>query len=121
MSNNFTKIVRVVAESCYDPPFEKNKGFRFYLLCGLNDRNEIENGDWMGYMKQKGFIFPFLLQNGKNLNYGNVEGLESLHHLESTNLGLKKIVPDEYFNVEADDWAIVFRIHSVHDYGGAGQ
>ena len=110
------KIVRVVAQAINENPFDENKGYSYFLLCGLNDQNELEAGEWMGYMKQNGFIQPFVLQDGKKLVYGNIEGLQSIQHLERTNIYSKAVLPDEYFTVNADDWAIIFKIKSVYNF-----
>lgn len=110
------KIVRLIAQAIHENPFQENKGYSFFLLCGLNDKNELEAGEWMGYMKQNGFIYPFVLQDGKKLIYGGIEGLQSMQHLERTNIQSKMVLPDEYFTVNADDWVITFKIKSVHSF-----
>lgn len=108
------KIVRVAAEGRDAMP--DTKGFRVYVLCGLNADNTLADGEWMGYAKQKGNIYPFVLQGGRKLIYGMEEP-----YFELTDLGSKRIEPDSYFTVEGapdidDSWATVYKILSVHSY-----
>lgn len=54
------QIVRVVAK-CLAGGFPAGN-FRFVLVCGLDERRRIAEGEWMGYTHNNDEYFPFLLQ-----------------------------------------------------------
>jgi hypothetical protein len=94
------------------------KTLKFVLLCGLSENLHIEDGEWMGYIKNESVFWPFILRNGQSCFYGGDE-----HSFEPTNIGLGLIEVGRLFTIfnppgEAMPWEATYEITSCHTYKG---
>ena len=85
-------IVRVVA--VFRDGGHSNKNYSLVLLCGINESHQIEDGEWMGYIKNDDVFYPFILRDGKSFFYGYEE-----HSFERTNIGQGSIEMGRFFTI----------------------
>ena len=90
--------------------------YKLVILCGVNEQNNIEDGEWMGYIKNESLLHPFILKEGKILTYGGED-----NYLEMTNLGSKQIKEGTFFTItnnprDPESWESTYEIISIHTY-----
>ena len=111
---NIVRVIAVLREGGYP-----NENYKFVLLCGINANHQIEDGEWMGYIKNESEFHPFILRDSSCF-YGDEE-----HNFEPTNIG------DRHHLVEVgglftvsnqphtdEPWQSTFEIVSCHAYQG---
>lgn len=109
-------IVRV--QAVFREGGHSHKNFKFFLLCGISTSHKIEEGEWMGYIKNESVLCPFILKNGESCFYGGEE-----HSYEPTNIGLDSIEVGRLFTIssppsEVVPWEATYEITSCHAYQG---
>jgi hypothetical protein len=107
------KIVRILAE-CLEGGVRFGN-YKFVLICGLNEHDKIENGEWLGYLRNDEIHYPFLLKN-KSCFYGGEE-----HESEPTNIVDKVIELGGQFTIfngpgNSETWESTYEIISCHEY-----
>ena len=84
---------------------------KFIILIAL-ENNKIIEGRWFGEHKQAQNTYPFILDKAASeFNFGSFD-TEIWH----TNLGEKKIQPNELFTVWIDDKEYIYRIETTYKY-----
>ena len=95
--------------------FESDRGkkdatYTVTVLCAIDDKRRLVNGEWFGYAKEDNVTYPFVLQRGTTYFYGEF--------YEATTLGKKPIQLGGYFTIKAEDgseeW--VYEITHCHEY-----
>ena len=88
--------------------------YKIVILCQINEQKYNKDGEWFGYVKNKSIIYPFILQDGKRLFYGDKE-----HKFQPTNIGSRPVESGSYFTLqdspddpEAEE--IVYEIINIH-------
>ena len=109
-------IVRVMA--VFREGGHSYKNLKVTLLCAINANNQIEDGEWIGYIKNESVLYPFILKNGTSCFYGGEE-----HSFEPTNIGLGPIKVGRLFTIssspsETKSWESTYEIVSCHSYQG---
>lgn len=109
-------IVRVQAICREDGHTHKN--FKFVLMCGIGASRQIEDGEWMGYVKNESVLWPFILKQGSSCFYGGEE-----HSFEPTNIGLGSIEVGRLFTIfsqpgEVEPWESTYEIIRCYAYQG---
>ncbi len=99
------KIYRVTA--VWRENAQRNDNYKYVLLCGLDEKFRLVEGEWFGYMKNAHVIHPFVLQNGTSCFYGGEE-----HSFENTDIGDRSIQPETFFDVNGETYEII----SCHIY-----
>lgn len=106
------KICRVVAT--HRDGGHQNGERKVIIVCGVDETDSLEkNGEWLGYYLAGGITHPFVLKQGSQLFYGWNE-----HYSEPTNIGSKKIKPQELFTVfdPEDNSEVIYEITTCHFY-----
>ncbi len=109
-------IVRVMAVSREGG--HRNTNLKVTLLCAINANNQMEDGEWMGYIKNESVLYPFILKNRNSCFYGGEE-----YSFEPTNIGLGPIEVGRFFTIssspgETESWESTYEIVSCHSYQG---
>lgn len=109
-------VVRVIAVS--KEGGHAYKDHKVVVLCQINERSRISDGEWFGFVKNETISYPFVLQKGERLFYGYDE-----HSYELTNIGTRTIAAGEYFTIRSapgskEEAESVYEITSVHRLEG---
>ena len=93
MNMNAVQFVRVTAICRGD-----GKSWPEYtvtLLCGLDENDNIADGQWFGYLRNVAALNPFILEGEhEEFIYGGIPKC-----MEKSNIKKKKILPRELFTV----------------------
>lgn len=107
------RIVRIVAE--HREGGSRLPDYKFYLVCGLDDKNKVALGEWVGYLKNESVYYPFILQN-ETCFYGGDEP-----EYELINISSKNIVVGEVFTISnqpgsEEEWEAIYEVTHCHEY-----
>ena len=107
------RIVRIVAE--YKEGGNRLSGYKFFLVCGLNEDRRVVSGEWIGYMKNESVYYPFIFKNDTCFYGGDEQTYEPI------NISSKRIVAGEMFTISnqpgsEEEWEAVYEITHCHEY-----
>ncbi|MDP3281733.1 MAG: hypothetical protein Q8M57_11920 [Nitrosomonas sp.] len=106
------RLFRILAE-CREGG-ENLQDYKLVLICGLNSENKMEDGEWLGYLKNERTYYPFILKD-KACFYGGEE-----HEYEPTNLPEKIIEKGCFFTIsngprDIETWESTYQITSCYE------
>ncbi|EIU5019222.1 TPA: hypothetical protein ACGJ68_007004 [Pseudomonas aeruginosa] len=92
--------------------------YKAIILCHINEQNKISDGEWFGYIKNESITYPFVLQRGQQLFYGN-----EAQWFEPTNIGSRKIEVGGYFTIfnspeDSEPFESIYEITAIHEVTG---
>src|SRR5688572_20436670 len=90
------RFVRVTAG--WKDQGEGNAQFTVTILCAIDDKRQLVDGDWFGYVRDGNVTTAFVLQRGTRFFYGGDE-----QYYELTNFGKIPIAVGRYFTLKVDD------------------
>jgi len=109
-----SQIIRVVAKYAENDSTAGN--YRFVLVCGLDEKRRIAEGEWMGYTHNNSEYYPFLLQKEPRpcLFLGGEE-----QYFEPTTIFQQPIEIGSTFTISNspnsnEEWSVEYKITSIH-------